>query len=192
VIACGWSGSSEWSFSAINGIRFSGEIVYLEYKIVTVKSTLLMLEYPVIERTITAHDVAAYILKRTGRISAMKLQKLVYYSQVWFVTWFEQPLFDERIEAWVNGPVVPALYEKHKGKFTVDCWDGEASKITGDAQVTIDKVIGFYGDKDPQWLSNLAHNERPWQKAREGMDDWERGNQEITLDSILEYYSSIN
>jgi uncharacterized phage-associated protein len=29
----------------------------------------------------TAHDVAAYILKKWGKMTAMKLQKLVYYSQ---------------------------------------------------------------------------------------------------------------
>ncbi|MDY6802276.1 MAG: DUF4065 domain-containing protein, partial [Cyanobacteriota bacterium] len=52
-------------------------------------------------------DVAAYILKKLGPLSAMKLHKLLYYSQAWSLVWDEQPLFSERIEAWANGPVIP-------------------------------------------------------------------------------------
>lgn len=55
-------------------------------------------------------DVADYILAQRGPMSAMKLQKLVYYSQAWHLTWAEEPIFDARIEAWANGPVVPLLY----------------------------------------------------------------------------------
>ena len=71
---------------------------------------------------ITVHDVAAYILNKTGEITAMKLQKLVYYSQVWSLVWDEQPLFEARIEAWANGPVIPELYNEHRGQFLVNSW----------------------------------------------------------------------
>ena len=62
-----------------------------------------------------ALDVAAAILKRTGPIPAMKLQKLVYYSQAWSLVWDDRPLFKDRIEAWANGPVIPNLYRAHRG-----------------------------------------------------------------------------
>jgi hypothetical protein len=55
------------------------------------------------EIRVSAHDVAAYILKQTGEITAMKLQKLVYYSQAWSLVWDEEPLFSERVEAWRMG-----------------------------------------------------------------------------------------
>ena len=72
--------------------------------------------------TTSAHDVAAFILKESGPMTAMKLQKLVYYCQAWSLVWDEKPLFKEKIEAWANGPVVRALYEKHRGKFKVSSW----------------------------------------------------------------------
>jgi len=50
----------------------------------------------------TAHDVAAYILDKCGSMSAMKLQKLVYYSQAWHLVWDDAPLFEERVEAWAT------------------------------------------------------------------------------------------
>ena len=38
-------------------------------------------------------DVASAILNRLGEMTAMKLQKLVYYSQAWHLVWEEKPLF---------------------------------------------------------------------------------------------------
>ena len=54
----------------------------------------------------SVYDVAAFILGRLGQVGAMKLQKLVYYSQAWSLVWDDQPLFSETIEAWDKGPVV--------------------------------------------------------------------------------------
>src|SRR5689334_5878093 len=58
----------------------------------------------------SVHDTAAFILKVHGPVSAMKLEKLVYYCQAWSLVWDERPMFSERIEAWANGPVCPDLY----------------------------------------------------------------------------------
>jgi uncharacterized phage-associated protein len=51
-------------------------------------------------------DVAQYILRKQGGMTTMKLQKLVYYAQAWSLVWDEEPLFDQPIEAWSNGPGV--------------------------------------------------------------------------------------
>lgn len=39
------------------------------------------------------NDVAAFILRERGAMTAMKLQKLVYYSQAWVLVWDERQLF---------------------------------------------------------------------------------------------------
>jgi uncharacterized phage-associated protein len=140
----------------------------------------------------SAHDVAAYILSREGRMTAMKLQKLVYYSQAWSVVWDERPLFPEKIEAWANGPVVRELYDAHRGSFEVSEWPrGDARHLTREERETVDAVLGFYGSRSAQWLSDLTHREQPWLSARRGLPDGERGNREITLSSLEEYYSSL-
>ena len=138
------------------------------------------------------HDVATYILQKNGRMSAMKLEKLVYYSQAWSLVWDDAALFPERIEAWVNGPVVPALYYQHRGKFDLDSWNlGNPNALTPSQKGTVNAVLNYYGAKSPGWLSELTHNEDPWKKARKGLAPLERGNNEITLESMAEYYSSI-
>ena len=138
------------------------------------------------------HDVACYILKKHKPLTAMKLQKLVYYCQAWALVWDEKPLFRERIEAWANGPVVPELYNEHKGVFQV--WSngkGKSKNLTKDEKETIDAVLAVYGDKSSQWLSDLTHQEAPWKEARVGLSPGTRSNREIKRAAMAEYYESL-
>jgi len=137
------------------------------------------------------HDVASYILDQRGTTTAMKLQKLVYYAQAWSLVWDEEPLFPERIEAWANGPVVFELYDRHRGQFKVSRWNGDADALTRAQRETVESVLKFYGKKSSQELSNLTHQEAPWKHARKGMAAGQRGNREITLAAMAEYYSSL-
>ena len=142
---------------------------------------------------VRAIDVADYILRKRGPMSAMKLQKIVYYSQAWALVWTEKPLFSDDIQAWANGPVVPGLYAKHRGHYSLakGFFQGEPERLNPDQKDVIDKVLNYYGSKDPQWLSNLTHLEAPWKEARYGIAPGERGNMVISKESIIEYYSSL-
>lgn len=140
----------------------------------------------------TAHDVAAYILQKHGEMTAMKLQKLAYYSQAWSLVWDEEPLFKDRIEAWANGPVIPALYNEHRGLFKVASWQkGNPAKLTQTQRDSVDAVLKYYGDRSSQWLSDLTHREDPWLDARKGLGPGERGSKEISLASMAEYYAGL-
>jgi uncharacterized phage-associated protein len=140
----------------------------------------------------TVLDVAQYILSKQGEMTAMKLQKLVYYCQAWHIAWHDNVLFPERIEAWVDGPVAPTLFHKHRGSFRVSSIrGGDASRLTKDEKETINKVLKFYGDKSPQWLIDLTHQEEPWRKARAGLADRMATNREIKPEVMGLYYSSL-
>jgi uncharacterized phage-associated protein len=137
-------------------------------------------------------DVAAYILSKLKPITAMKLQKLIYYSQAWSLVWDEKPLFPERIEAWANGPVIPDLYAIHRGEFQLSQLpNGNLAQLAPVEIETIDRVLEFYSDKSSQWLSDLTHKEDPWLNARQGLIPGERGNNEITHAAMAEYYGSL-
>lgn len=143
----------------------------------------------------TVFDVANYILQKKGPISAMKLQKLVYYSQAWSLVWDDEPLFNEPIEAWMSGPVVRSLYEIHRGSFTVSQFHlqqyRKTNELTDSQKETVDSVLQGYGEKSAQWLSDLTHSEPPWKEARIGLSENERGDNVISLATMSEYYSSI-
>ena len=138
------------------------------------------------------YDVAAYILSKRGGMTAMKLQKLVYYSQAWSLVWDNARLFPERIEAWANGPVSPALYRLHAGDYMVNrIVSGNPESLTRKERETVDAVLEYYGDKEPQWLIDLTHLEKPWRKARAGIPDGESSTNVISIASMAEYYGSL-
>lgn len=142
----------------------------------------------------TMLDAAKYILQSAGEMTAMKLQKLMYYAQAWSLVWDEEPIFEDDFEAWANGPVLPALYGRHKGQFKVSASivpEGDVGALSPEQRQSIDKVLGFYGRQSAQWLSNLTHQERPWVDARAGVPDGGACNSAITKLAMHEYYSSL-
>lgn len=140
-------------------------------------------------------DVARYILEQRGSLTTMKLQKLVYYSQAWHASWDDERLFPERFEAWINGPICPDLFSPFQGRFQIsaeEVVDGDSNNLTDSQKESIDSVLEYYGDKSSQWLSDLTHAEEPWKKARKGLALNQRGNHEITLGSMVDYYSNLS
>lgn len=141
-------------------------------------------------------NVARYILQRKGPMSTWKLQKLCYYSQAWAIAWTDHPLFEEDFEAWANGPVCFALFDRHRGKFTVSLEDIPASlesapSLNEDERDTIDRVISHYGALQPYQLREQSHSEDPWKIARGDTPEGERSHAIITKDSMGAYYGSL-
>lgn len=145
--------------------------------------------------SISAFDVARYILSlKDEPCTTMKLHKLLYYCQAWYLVWEEQPLFKEKIEAWANGPVIRELFSFHKGLYRVGVNQipGNIAKLSEIQKEDIQTVLHYYGEKTSQWLIDQTHSEMPWQKARRGLAPNERGNTEIKIGDMLEYYSSLS
>lgn len=143
----------------------------------------------------SVHDVAAYILGRLDKpVSAMKLQKLVYYCQAWHLVWDDEPLFPERIQAWANGPVVYELFDAHRGQYSVSPpWPhGDPSHLTAEEAATVDLVLEDYGGLTGRQLSFLTHSEDPWKDARGDLPPTARSSAEITPEALAAYYSTVD
>jgi uncharacterized phage-associated protein len=140
----------------------------------------------------SAHDVAKYILQEKGEMDTWKLQKLVYYSQAWHLVWEGKPLFDEPIEAWANGPVIPALFRVHSGKFKMKQWpEGYVSRLTKSERESIDVVLRSYGRRTGFALRELTHREPPWRDARKGVPAGAPSKNRITIGALASYYGSL-
>lgn len=140
------------------------------------------------------NQLARYILDNLGSMTTMKLQKLCYYCQAWSMAWEEIPLIEENFEAWANGPVCPELYYLHKGQYVVfptDIKADYAGAFNDDQIETINKVLDYYGDKEPYWLSELTHKEYPWKHAREGYEPGQRCSVVISTEDMQSYYGSL-
>lgn len=138
---------------------------------------------------------AAHVANRLRELSGetltpLQLLKLAYIAHGWSLALHSQPLFNERIEAWQYGPVVPSLYQAIKG-FRNSAVRGPI--LDGDVALTqqelgvVDSVYQAYGRYSGGQLSAMTHRPgTPWAVA------WERGrNSEITNDLIASHYSQI-
>lgn len=160
------------------------------------------------------HDVARYLgislLLKGLSVSPLKLQKILYYTQSWYMVFFgrKNSLFKECPQAWVNGPVYPTIYQEYKQK-NVDmrthlqpkdfgCTEenlvDEATilvkqmHLTQDDVECIDSILTLYGSKTQNELVLLTHVESPWADARKGLLPFEYSQEEISLDVMYEYY----
>lgn len=147
---------------------------------------------------IRASDVARYFLSRSKlnsetAITHLKLQKLVYYAQAWHLALTEGPLFRERIEAWIHGPVCPDLYyEYRKHGFSEIAPTSPPNNLTTQQINILEAVWQAYGSYDGNYLEELTHKEEPWKKARAGLNGLERSSNEIDHKSMADYYGNRN
>jgi uncharacterized phage-associated protein len=136
------------------------------------------------------HDVAAALLAETGSVTTMKLQKLVYYAQAWHLVFYAEPLFDDAIEAWPQGPVTRSLYEKHRRQRQVSVWPaGDRSKLTAAERKTLRWVLDKYGAFSAESLSQMTHMDAPWRIARGLLGPDERSSTPIDRQQMKHFYA---
>lgn len=135
-------------------------------------------------------DVAAALIMRTGPITTMKLQKLVFYCQAWHLAFTGSPLFLEKIQAWVKGPVVPELHRQHRGKYKFADWPtGHPDRLGSVESQTVKWVVEKYGGFSAEALSRMTHQEIPWIVARGLAADNEKSSEPISHDQMRAFYS---
>ncbi|MEU8415159.1 type II toxin-antitoxin system antitoxin SocA domain-containing protein [Amycolatopsis japonica] len=138
----------------------------------------------------SARDVAAAVLTHTGPITTMKLQKLLYYSQAWHLVFQREPMFDEKIEAWPQGPVTPSIFAGHRKQYQVTSWpSGRASALTSPENATLAWVMDKYAHYSAETLSRMTHMESPWRVARGIAADDEKSSQAISHDQMRHFYA---
>ncbi len=144
-------------------------------------------------RAVKAVDVAVSILHLSDFVTTMKLQKMVFYAQVEHLHRFGVPFFAARIGAWVHGPVIPELFQHHRGKFLLNSTDldriGDSKKLPVQQQETVESISSKFADWTGENLRERVHSEKPWKDARRGLLPGEPGHVEITVDAICEFYS---
>jgi uncharacterized phage-associated protein len=69
--------------------------------------------------------------------------------------------------------------------------NGNADVLDKDERETVDGVLDYYGDRHPQWLSDLTHAEAPWKDARGELPAGVSCQSEITLAAMLAYYEAL-
>lgn len=128
---------------------------------------------------------AKYICDQ-GITSVIAINKLLYLSFGFFGFYQGKFLFEDRIEAWDFGPVLPELwYSLKSSRKTFAKIDAVLDK---EEQSTLDEVIRIYGKKAPYLLDELTEKENtPWS------DVYQRGKRGVEIDKqlIIDHYNKL-
>lgn len=140
-------------------------------------------------------EFARYILAKNGSISNMKLQKLIFYTEVVFMAVTNKSLFEENYEAWKHGPVLPSVYHEFKKysllrsniPYTRESKDTELN-LSSEYVELIDKVIEVFGKHNEDALRNSSHNEQPYKVARRGVPEDASSNAIMEKTQLKKFY----
>ena len=140
------------------------------------------------------HDIANKIILQTDIekgdiISNLKLQKLLYYMQGYHLAFFDERLFEDKLEAWMYGPVVPDVYHRFKdnGSFgiSLDTATYKEIELTPEEEDMFAQVMREYGKFSAIRLMEMTHDETPW---KEGFESVERV---INIDTMKTFFTKL-
>lgn len=145
-------------------------------------------------------DVCDYVIVRVneaGYLNVLKLQKLLYYVQAWFLAFKNQPCFSGEFQAWVHGPVSRKIYDRFKDKSLYS--RVRASEVRKDfdpetlpkaVRKHIGKVLEAYAEFTDDQLEEMTHDELPWQEARGDCAPRDRCETPISETTMRDYYAA--
>jgi uncharacterized phage-associated protein len=108
--------------------------------------------------------------KNKLKITPLQLMKLVYIAHGWHLAIRDSGLFNERIEAWKYGPVIPDLYyaTRKYGRSAIpfELILDEDPELPGEIRRFLEDVVNKYGNLSGIALSSLTHQTgTPWDKV---------------------------
>ncbi|HEX8691877.1 MAG TPA: type II toxin-antitoxin system antitoxin SocA domain-containing protein [Longimicrobium sp.] len=144
-------------------------------------------------RKITADEVADYFIalahQRSASVNNLKLQKLLYYAQAWHLALYNRPLFPEKFQAWISGPVIPSVYWRFKEFGICDIPPSPAvPALPPDAAAFLNEVAGEYLLLDEWELDGMTRRELPWLEARGGIDPADPCSTELSEEDMRAYF----
>jgi uncharacterized phage-associated protein len=107
-------------------------------------------------------------------ITAMKLQKLIYYAHGWCLGLYKTALVEDQAEAWTFGPVFPHVYHLAKSygsrpisSLLSNIFDEPSLIAEGDPRIPLlEKIWKIYSKYTALELSDMTHEPGgPWHKT---------------------------
>ncbi len=142
-----------------------------------------------------AENIANYLIflasqenqeKEREGVTNLKLQKVLYLAQAYYLAKLGKPLFTEKLKAWEYGPVVPEVYSKLKyyGSRPI-IFEKDKSTLAEEDKEVLKKVWNTFGGYSASRLVDIVHAHTPWKKAKDSADKI------ISKEAIKNYYSPL-
>lgn len=137
-----------------------------------------------------------YLISNLTDVTPLALQKLLYYSQGFFIAFNDKFLFENDCEAWIHGPVYKEVYYDYKdfrynpieNTMEYDCKD---LILESKEKEVLDSIIKHFGCYSGKILEKMTHCEMPWIETRKDIDDNEPSNKVIQKTLINNYFTDV-
>lgn len=161
-----------------------------------------------------ANYIIEYSNDKSYSINNLILQKILYFANVIKIVDTKNPLFEEQMEKWKYGPVVPSVYHEYKrfGAFQITKQDivkeyfhfeNIENNSLGNIKIfkyqpqdipeldvnLLKKVIDRFSDVDIFDIVEKTHKQEPWKKYEKLISDGVQGIK-YTNEEILNYFNN--
>lgn len=140
----------------------------------------------------TIFDVANFFLNK-AEMSQKKLQKMCYYAYAWYLTLYDEVLFDNgKFEAWIHGPVNTELYRKYKKYGWRNISSSEEVQLSEEVEEFLNVIFDTFNEFTADQLETMTHDESPWIEARKGIEADMPSNNKLDDEVIRTFYSRLS
>lgn len=123
--------------------------------------------------TYKALDIAHWFIIKADlfgeSLTSLKIQKLLYYTEVWSQILHEKNFICEQFQAWAHGPAIPEVFE-HFQRFNGNPIPLSAVPFNPQIEPSIvlflNKVYDIYGSLPEVILEKMTQADNPWIQAR--------------------------
>ena len=126
-------------------------------------------------------------------LTNLKLQKLLYYAQAWYLALEDRAIFHEEFQAWVHGPVLLSQYHRfsHFSWRPIDLNVRRPNAIPRKIMNHLGEIIRVFGTETAIGLEIMTHQEMPWKTARRGLSPDRPSNVVISKASMKDFYKHV-
>jgi uncharacterized phage-associated protein len=141
-----------------------------------------------------AIEIANYLISKSTpgtseNITNLKLQKILYYAQGFHYATTNQKLFDDEIQAWVHGPVVPNVYHCFKKyNYREIPKPDTIPSIDPNTSAFLNNIWKLFKNTTGKQLEFMTHQETPWRNIRKDLPEYVYTSDEIPVIEISNYF----
>ena len=140
--------------------------------------------------------MAKWFINRVDReageaMTPLKVQKLLYFAQAYYLANFEKPLFAEDFQAWAHGPVVPSIFQAYS-EFRWEAIPPQEidQEIDRDVAEYLEAVYQEFGKFSAKELERISHQHAPWLDVRGKLPPEARCTDVIKKSDIENFYAA--
>lgn len=141
--------------------------------------------------------ISKHIIAKMEDTTPLALQKILYYIEGFSLALLDENILSSHPEAWVHGPVYPEIYNRfsYYSYHVIDAYEfatyRDLEGLDEEKRQLIDAIIKCFGCYSGKILEEMTHLTRPWQKAREGLNDTDISNIKILENDMQTFFKEI-